>query len=75
MPHIGGLELVDLARARRPSLPIILISGYSADLLARDAVREGLTVLPKPFTALRLTEVVRATLAHADPAGHDVISP
>jgi PAS domain S-box-containing protein len=69
MPHIGGLELVDLARARRPSLPIILISGYSADLLARDAVREGLTVLPKPFTALRLTEVVRATLAHTDRAG------
>jgi CheY-like chemotaxis protein len=70
MPHIGGIELVDLARARRPSLPIILISGYSADLLDRDAVREGVTLLQKPFTAQRLTEVVRDTLAH--PAPQDV---
>jgi CheY-like chemotaxis protein len=75
MPHIGGIELVDLARARRPSLPIILISGYSADLLDRDAVREGVALLQKPFTAQRLTEVVRDTLAHPDPAGRRVISP
>jgi two-component system, cell cycle sensor histidine kinase and response regulator CckA len=65
MPHIGGLELADLVRVRRPGLPIILISGYSEDLLSADRGREGVTVLAKPFTAQRLTELVGDTLARA----------
>jgi two-component system cell cycle sensor histidine kinase/response regulator CckA len=67
MPHVGGLELVDLVRARRPALPIILISGYSEKLLPADSVREGVIRLAKPFTAQRLTEVVREALAHRSP--------
>ena len=65
MPHIGGLELAELVRASRPALPIILISGYSEDLLSADSGREGVTVLAKPFTAQRLTELVGDTLARA----------
>jgi DNA-binding NtrC family response regulator len=63
MPHVGGLELVDLARARRPGLPIILMSGYSEQVLESGSVREGVILLSKPFTAQRLVEAVGEALA------------
>ena len=62
MPHVGGLELIDLARARRPGLPIILMSGYSEQVLQSGTVHEGVILLSKPFTAQRLMEAVGEAL-------------
>jgi PAS domain S-box-containing protein len=68
MPGMGGRELADTVKARRPQLKILYMSGYTNDevvrhgvILARDAF------LQKPFTPAALVDMVRAAFA-ADPA-------
>ncbi|MEZ0448799.1 response regulator [Cellulomonas sp. ICMP 17802] len=56
LPGMGGWELVDVLRARRPSLPIIVTSVLDAD--DYPTVEAS---LPKPFTG----EGVQAALARA----------
>ena len=51
MPHLGGLELAQELRRRRPELPVIYMSGYSDEASFRDgALGEGEAFLAKPFT-------------------------
>ncbi len=57
MPGMSGLELVEQARARSPSLRVILISGYF--LPQPIAVR----FLKKPFHMAELASAVQAELA------------
>ena len=58
-----GLELKDHLRAANPGLPVILSSGYSAEIvqdgLPTDA---GVTCLPKPYELQSLLAAVRASL-------------
>lgn len=56
MPGMSGLELIEQARARSPSLRVILISGYF--LPQPIAVR----FLKKPFHMHELASAVRAEL-------------
>lgn len=57
MPGMHGSELANAARMRRPSLPIILITGYMGGLVQRD-VPEDLPVLRKPFRPAELAAMV-----------------
>jgi two-component system cell cycle sensor histidine kinase/response regulator CckA len=66
MPGIGGLELVELARARRPGLPVVLISGYNPKLLPSDSFDSDVTFLEKPFTALQLTGAILDALRRVE---------
>ena len=60
---MSGIELVRLARARLPSLPMVLMSGFGpVDPRGRE---EGLTVLGKPFDVQALTNVLEARLGRA----------
>ena len=64
---VSGLELADKLRARRPDLVIVFITGRVASLRGRVlGPREA--VLPKPFEAGHLAELVRR-LAATPPAG------
>src|SRR5947207_6769871 len=65
MPNVGGLELLELARSKRPGLPVILISGYSEKLLPAGSVASDVILLEKPFTARQLTDAIRRALAGA----------
>ncbi|WP_448582365.1 ATP-binding protein [Thermaurantiacus sp.] len=60
MPGVDGVELARRLRARRPGLPVLLVSGY-ADASAREALG-GLDVafLAKPF---RLADLERSVAA------------
>lgn len=58
LPEIGGKEIIDLARARRPNLPIIILSGHV------DSVDElmglGATcVLHKPIEMNSILETIQ----------------
>lgn len=53
MPRMGGLELRERLAATHPKLPVVLMSGYSAEVLARG----GGPLLVKPASR---AEVVRA---------------
>jgi PAS domain S-box-containing protein len=64
MPGMGGRELADTVKARRPELKILYMSGYTND----EVVRHGVIVardafLQKPFTPTGLIATVRATFA------------
>jgi signal transduction histidine kinase len=45
--EMGGLDLARAARARRPGLPVLLMTGYSA--AAADVAEENIALLAKPF--------------------------
>jgi DNA-binding NtrC family response regulator len=62
MPGIGGLELAKLARAKRPGLPMVLISGHSRWQLPPDSLIEHVTLLGKPFTADQLVEAIEGAI-------------
>lgn len=62
MPGMSGPDLYDRARRTRPDLRAIFMSGYTALSMGRP-IPEGITLLEKPFSAARLDQVVRETLA------------
>ena len=62
MPGLNGLEVAEAARARAPSLPIILATGY-ADMEAVRRVFDPAHVLRKPFQINDLDTAVRRALA------------
>jgi CheY-like chemotaxis protein len=58
MPGMSGTELADELRRRRPRLPAVFMSGYSADQFSGP----GDAYLPKPFNPWSLSQMVRKTL-------------
>lgn len=66
MPYMSGLELAHAARKLRPSLPIILATGYAEPLTSGVP---GLLQLYKPFRQDELAKAVAAVLAQPTAAG------
>ena len=63
MPRMDGRELSEAPRRLRPDLKCVYMSGYPANVIARDGVLEpGVSYLQKPFTRAELAEKLRATL-------------
>jgi PAS domain S-box-containing protein len=61
---ISGFDLARQVRDRHPGTPIILTSGYSAELLHQAEVAElDLKVLRKPYRQVELARTFRAALA------------
>lgn len=60
---INGLELAKKLREQKPTLPVIITSGYSAELVASGAeVPSGVTYLPKPLNRTALAKTLRTML-------------
>jgi PAS domain S-box-containing protein len=56
---MDGIELAEAARAERPGLPVIFMSGYTAVPEAQQRIREtGAPLLAKPFTAPELEHAI-----------------
>ncbi len=63
MPGMNGVELAGRLRALWPSVPVLFVSAYPADLVTHQSVLEdGAHVLQKPFTARELAERLSAIL-------------
>lgn len=63
MPGMSGVELARLVRETRPSMPIILTSGYS-HVLAEET-DHGFELLQKPYSADKLAQVLGKALGRA----------
>ncbi len=61
MPGMKGPALARRLRAARPSIRVLLMSGYAADVVTEDDLKEA-TLLSKPFTAGVLTKAVRTVI-------------
>jgi CheY-like chemotaxis protein len=53
---MNGVQLAHEIRSRRPGIPVLLTSGY-AEAARKEAEREGVPILPKPY---RLDELSAA---------------
>jgi two-component system, cell cycle sensor histidine kinase and response regulator CckA len=64
MPETYGTDLILQARALRPDLPALLISGFADQQNARHGpIPDGVPFLPKPFDLADLLAQVRSLLA------------
>jgi CheY-like chemotaxis protein len=62
MPVMDGRQLASALARMRPRLPIILMSGYTAQLMDMRLVSPGLAFLPKPFRDDVLLAIIRSHL-------------
>ena len=63
---MSGPDLAAEIRNRRPELPVLLTSGYTAQHL-NDQVDHGLSILRKPYSESALSEAILAALQKASP--------
>jgi CheY-like chemotaxis protein len=62
---VTGRDLADQLRAQEPALKVVLMSGYSADVIGKDTnffQRTQTSFLQKPCSARALLETVRRCL-------------
>jgi two-component system cell cycle sensor histidine kinase/response regulator CckA len=63
MPKMGGRELAERLTALRPELRVLLMSGYTDDVVMRSgALDAGFAFMQKPFTPQLLTTKLREVL-------------
>jgi two-component system, cell cycle sensor histidine kinase and response regulator CckA len=63
MPEMGGHELVERLRARRPNLRVLFMSGYTERTLTRNgSMPSGTGFVEKPFTVETLMRRLREVL-------------
>jgi two-component system response regulator FixJ len=73
MPGMSGIELLRLCRAKRPNLPIILITAHADIDLAVEAMKLGaVDFLRKPCEDERFLEAVRTALVRLPDDGLDI---
>ena len=61
MPGMKGPELANRLRALRPGLRVLLMSGYAADVVTSDDLKDS-ALVAKPFSPASLTRAVRNAL-------------
>ena len=64
---MNGRQVAEAARARRPGLPVLFMTGYAGSVLDSQ-LAPGMDVIAKPFALDALAERVRAILEEAAPA-------
>src|SRR5205085_816220 len=69
MPGMNGRELSEHLKELHPSLKVLFVSGYSADVIAhRGVVDRGVAFLAKPFSPDELAGKVREVLSESLPS-------
>lgn len=63
MPELDGLGLLERIRARRPELPVVLLTARGSERLAARAIKQGaFDYVPKPFDIDELEAIVTRAL-------------
>jgi two-component system, cell cycle sensor histidine kinase and response regulator CckA len=61
MPGMKGPELANRLRAMRPGLRVLMMSGYAADVVTGQDLKDG-SLVAKPFSPASLARAVRGAL-------------
>lgn len=70
MPEIGGMRILRDIKRSKPSMPVVIITGYATVQSAVQAMRLGATnYLEKPFTP---EELIEAAVSAFDTAAKEV---
>ncbi|MET8153768.1 ATP-binding protein [Actinoplanes sp. NPDC049668] len=68
MPGMSGPQLIDVVRREYPTMPVLLISGYTEDIANVHRLRAaGIPMIHKPFTAEELLHAVYRAATDAEP--------
>jgi len=68
MPDIDGIDLIEQAKAKRPDLAVVVITGYPSVETAVATLKLGAAeYVPKPFTPDELAERVRMAFQKQEP--------
>jgi PAS domain S-box-containing protein len=63
LPHVNGRKLAEIARASRPDLKVLFLTGYAENAAVRgDFLDPGMDMLTKPFALDALGAKVRAMI-------------
>ena len=63
LPGMNGRQVADIARQRRPELPVLFITGYAANAAERAAfLAPGMRMISKPFPVDGLARTLREIL-------------
>ena len=69
LPGLNGRQIADAARARRPDLKVLFMTGYAENAtIANGFLEPGMQMITKPFAMDALVARVRATIAGDAPA-------
>ncbi len=72
MPHLNGLQVLEMVRRDNPSAEVLLITAYSTKDLVAEAVEKGAcAVVEKPFEIAQLLAAVGEALRRAALKEHD----
>jgi CheY-like chemotaxis protein len=66
MPRMNGVELMQALAGSRPSLAVILMSGYATTALSERGIVAPCSILPKPFSAEGLLAEVDRCIRRPD---------
>ena len=63
MPKIHGMDILKQVKQLKPSLPVIIVTGYQSVEMAQEALKNGAAdYIPKPFETEEIIRAVRAIL-------------
>ena len=63
MPKQHGMEILKEVKKLKPSLPVIIVTGYQSVEMAQEALKNGAAdYIPKPFESKEILKVVESTL-------------
>ena len=63
LPHINGRKLAEIARAARPDLKVLFVTGYAENFTSRgEFLDPGMDMLTKPFALDDLGAKIRALI-------------
>jgi CheY-like chemotaxis protein len=61
MPVMGGMDLVDQLKVHQPRIPVIMMSSYASEALAREAEGRGAVgLIGKPFKLEAITQLLQS---------------
>ena len=63
MPHMGGMELIELLRQVRKDFKVLYMTGNIDEMVVHhNLLKEGVNIVQKPFTVEELSRRVRGVL-------------
>ena len=63
MPKMHGLEILRQIKALKPSLPVVIVTGYQSSEIAQEALKSGAAdYITKPFDSQKIKKTVLETL-------------
>jgi CheY-like chemotaxis protein len=69
LPGLSGRQIAEIARHRRPDLPVLFMTAYSPDAINRKRFLDpGMDMISKPFSLIELANKVKLFLGEAPDA-------